>query len=425
MFDITELLSAPSDDILAKGGRGGGGGSSGSSSIRDSWDAPPLVKAIFAFQVIWFILLLSESLMILTRLKLISKSARSSKAPYVLAALVALVTSLFYLFAGIRLRTSYSSLPGTSNLRTSLNLSAVAGFLYDVILSFLPLIFLWIGHLRGLISSSVVTGSASRNNSFVSSTWKKILDWSFVIIVLALSVAYSALATHVNNMNFNRELTATQQLNYRATLTGLNRAVEAFFILFLINVVVSLICLKVAQKSAKIADKVVTLLLSVSVPFLILYALEMLVAEIYSSTQLFYDAASFALALVIIEGTVHFMAFMGLILTMKYASAPASAHFSDYSAVSNASNAKGAEAYGGSVGYGGGYPVNQQQQQPGYPIVVVATPYQTPPPPPMVPPQQQGAWGAPPTGPPPMAQYPQGYPYQVPYGHPNTQSWQR
>ncbi|KAG8825422.1 hypothetical protein FRC17_008662 [Serendipita sp. 399] len=424
MFDITELLSVPSDDILTKGGRGGGGSSGSSSGIRDSWNAPPLVKAIFAFQVIWFILLLSESLMILTRLKLISKSARSSKAPYVLAALVALVTSLFYLFAGIRLRTSYSSLPSTSNLRTSLNLSTVTGFLYDVILSFLPLIFLWIGHLRGLISSSVVTGSASRNNSFVSSTWKKILDWSFVIVVLALSVAYSALATHVNNMNFDRELTTTEQLNYRNTLTGLNRAVEAFFILFLINVVVTLICLKVAQKRAKIADKVVTLLLSVSVPFLILYALEMLVAEIYSSTQLFYDAASFALALVIIEGTVHFMAFMGLILTMKYASAPASAHFSDYSAVSNASNAKGAEAYGGSVGYGGGYQVNQQQQ-PAYPIVVVATPYQTPPPP-MVPPQQQGGgWSAPPAGPPPMAQYPQGYPYQVPYGHPNTQSWQR
>ncbi|KAG8811994.1 hypothetical protein FRC18_003143 [Serendipita sp. 400] len=384
---------APTSPILAKGGRGGGGHSSG-GGVSDSWNAPPLVKTIFAFQLIWFILILVQSLQIFKGIKFVGKSPRSSKAPYILGAFVALCVSIYYLLGAINTRMA----SGTGyDIQAYLNLLAATGFMFDIDISFRPIVILWLCHLRGVFTGAGADVKGDKR-SFVASTWKKILDWSLVIIVLALGVAYSSLAAWYNNAAYNGDLTSTQSRSYKATFNGLNRSLEAFIAIFAINIVVTLICLKVAQKRERIADKVVTRLLAICVPFVVIDAVETIAAEIFASTQEDYDLVNFRLALVIIEGTCRFMIFAGIIASMKFSSAPQSAHQNEYSAVSS-----------------GGYSINSQQ-----PLYPAAPAYQTPPPPMTIPPQQQG-WGAP-----PMVQQQQGYLYQAPYGPPPAnQGWQR
>ncbi|KAG8811995.1 hypothetical protein FRC18_003144 [Serendipita sp. 400] len=397
MFDIPEDSSLTSP-ILAKGR---GGTSGGGISIDASWYAPPLVKTFFAFQIIWFILLLIESLLILRGLKLISKSPRSSKAPYVLAALVAVEASIYHLIGGIYTRQS-GLLDFIYNPPSKRRYLSAITFLFSINISFQPMVLLWLCHLRGVLTS-IGSDTKENKNSFVASTWKKTVDWSLFVILFAISFAYSSLRT----IDYNSIITSAQ-LN---AIEGLNRTKEAFIVVFAINIVVSLICLKVAQRRAGVADKVVTRLLVISVPFVVINAAETIATEILTSTRFrtgmgteIYVVNSlihpygdyelkFPLAVIIIEGTCRVMIFAGIIATMKFASAPQSASYNKDSVVNT-----------------GGYSANNQ-----YPFYPAAPPYQTPPM--TTPPQQQG-WNAP-----PMIQ--QGHPYQVPYNHPTNQGWQR
>ncbi|KAG8757988.1 hypothetical protein FRC14_001057, partial [Serendipita sp. 396] len=231
---------APTSPILAKGGRGGGGHSSG-GGVSDSWNAPPLVKTIFAFQLIWFILILVQSLQIFKGIKFVGKSPRSSKAPYILAAFVALCVSIYYLLGAINTRMA----SGTGyDIQAYINLLAATGFMFDIDISFRPIVILWLCHLRGVFTGAGADVKGDKR-SFVASTWKKILDWALVIIVLALGVAYSSLAAWYNNAAYNGDLTSVQSRSYKATFNGLNRSLEAFIAIFAINIVVTLICLKV------------------------------------------------------------------------------------------------------------------------------------------------------------------------------------
>ncbi|KAG8857524.1 hypothetical protein FRB91_011267 [Serendipita sp. 411] len=387
MFDITEDPKSP---ILAKG-RGGGSSSGSGISIDTSWDAPPIVKAIFAVQIIWFIFLLIESLLILRGLKLISKTPRSSKAPYLLAAFVAAEVSIYYLVGAIRTRLG-TEIDFIINYPLRYRYTSAISFLFDIDLSFRPIVLLWLCHLRGVLST-IGSDIKGNKNSFVASTWKKVVDWSLFVILFAISFAYSSMITVFNNASYNHTLSMVQAINLNDAIKRIIRAREAFTVILAINIVVSLVCLKVAQQRARIADKVITRLLVISVPFVIVEAAETIGAEIFSSTQYPYNRNKFALALNIIEGICRVMILAGIIATMKVASTPQNALDNEES-----------------TGNTGGYPANSQ-----HPFYPAPPPYQTSPM--TTPPQQQG-WDAP-----PMTQ--QGYPYQVPYNHPTNQSWQR
>ncbi|KAG8775504.1 hypothetical protein FRC15_000486 [Serendipita sp. 397] len=249
MFDITEDPKSP---ILAKG-RGGGSGSGSGISIDTSWDAPPIVKAIFAVQIIWFIFLLIESLLILRGLKLISKTPRSSKAPYLLAAFVAAEVSIYYLVGAIRTRLG-TEIDFIINYPLRYRYTSAISFLFDIDLSFRPIVLLWLCHLCGVLST-IGSDIKGNKNSFVASTWKKVVDWSLFIILFAISFAYSSMITVFNNASYNHTLSMVQAINLNDAIKRIIRAREAFTVILAINTVISLICLKVAQKRARIADK--------------------------------------------------------------------------------------------------------------------------------------------------------------------------
>ncbi|KAG8822405.1 hypothetical protein FRC17_009565 [Serendipita sp. 399] len=221
-------------------------------------------------------------------------------------------------------------------------------------------------------------------NSFVSSTWKKFVDWLFVVVTVIAGVIYAGFSTYVNNAIYHGNVsTATQRQNYYNTLKIISRVLIALIVLFAINIIVSLIALKVAQKRAKIADKVITRLLLISLPFVIIDAIEGPAAEIWMSTQTNYDTTLFSLILVIVEGTCRTMIFIGILFTMKLISAPQAAHYGEYSAVST----------------GGQQPLLYHQQHPSYPAPTPTPKYE--------------GWTPTPSM---YQQPPQGYPYQVPYG---------
>ncbi|KAG8794454.1 hypothetical protein FRC17_008295, partial [Serendipita sp. 399] len=226
-----------------KGGRGGGGSHGHSSSSSSAnWNAPPLVKTIFAFEIIWFIILLIVTLHILLRLKLVEKSARSSKAPYILAAFVSLSVSVLYLLGAIQTRWT-SGTTNTIDPQAILNIGSAITFLFTVDISFRPIVILWLCHLRGHLSAA---GAMTKHkNSFVSSTWKKFVDWLFVIVTLVAGVFVAGFSTFVNNAIYNGNvLTAMQRRNYYNILKTMNWVLVALVVLFAINIIVSLIALK-------------------------------------------------------------------------------------------------------------------------------------------------------------------------------------
>ncbi|KAG8818686.1 hypothetical protein FRC17_010747 [Serendipita sp. 399] len=262
--------------------------------------------------------------------------------------------------------------------QASVNYTSAITFLYAVDIAFRPIAILWLCHFRGRL---IATGAMVRKDAFVSSTWKKIVDWCFVVVTFAVGIIYASLTTYVNNAILKGNvLTAAQRLNYVRILKVVHRVIVAVIVLFAINVIVSLIALKVAQKRAKILDKVATFLLLITLPFVIVDAAEALFAEIWISTQKNYDTTLFSLIMIIVEGASRLMIYVGIVATMKFVSAPPSAHQGDYTAVSTTGQPTPGDHEKAGSGWDARPPSLGQYQQP--PHDYSYQPYQpyTPPP---------------------------------------------
>ena len=100
--------------------RGGGGGNG--SSVSDDWDAPPLLKAQMAFEIIWFIIVLY---LILALIKVLPNVPSRHRQPYIL-----LLVSAIFLDIGLIMHAISIRVDDITDTTTSIALSSTSSLLW-------------------------------------------------------------------------------------------------------------------------------------------------------------------------------------------------------------------------------------------------------------------------------------------------------
>ncbi|CCA69421.1 hypothetical protein PIIN_03321 [Serendipita indica DSM 11827] len=195
------------------------------------------------------------------------------------------------------------------------NLASVVNFLLPIDWAFRPGVCLWLVHLRGNLSR--ITQSKT-TKPWISQFWKRIVDWSLVVIVFLVGISQMAVLANKWVLLDRHQLTPTEYRTYLNVDRGLKFTSVAFGVLLEMNVIVSFIGLKVSQKRMNFVDPIATRLLVAVLPFVLLDLLEYLVFPIYAETHKVndYDPNSLTLADTIISGVVRVGIIWGLLSTM-------------------------------------------------------------------------------------------------------------
>lgn len=161
-----------------RGGSGGGGGSS--SSIEDNWDAPPLVKTVMAFEIIWFCIILY---LISTLVKVIRNVPTRQRAPYILLLVSATFLDIGLIMRAIAIRTDDVTPP-----LTTLALTSVITLLWQQPTALITMAGLWVFRTR---SQLITSGKGAEGIPYAGRKWKFVADWivaSCDLLFLSLSV---------------------------------------------------------------------------------------------------------------------------------------------------------------------------------------------------------------------------------------------
>jgi hypothetical protein len=292
---------------MAKG-RGGGGGSGSGVSINDNWDAPGVVKAQMAFNLIFFIVGLVQLAYVLKNLPKIPSIA--ARAPYILLAVVILFTVALHLTSAIYIRIVEDLLR-----ETAYQISLTMQFFYAVDTAFRPAVILYLIHNRaGLLLATL----ANKTHPLTSQIWKRILDWVLVGITFVFYIAYMGVNGTYYASLVNGTATNSQYRQYLNANRGLGHTLTAMVVLFAIDIIFSLITLFIHGKRAQAADLVVKRLLLVVAPVFALFAIATLAFDIYYSTNLITNM-TYAIANligIIVEGFCQVAITAGIISTM-------------------------------------------------------------------------------------------------------------
>jgi len=157
---------------------GGGGGA------IDNWGAPPLVKAMMAFEIIWFCVVLY---MITALIKVRRNVPSQHRQPYNLLLCSA---SLFAL--ALIGDTAYYRIRGTMFGTTYIVLDSVVAPLWGQPKALMIMAGLWIFHKR---SKLVIYGGGTKGNPYAGQTWKFVVDWiisASILLFIVVSVTVGA-----------------------------------------------------------------------------------------------------------------------------------------------------------------------------------------------------------------------------------------
>lgn len=293
---------------LAKG-RGGGRGSSG--GIDDNWDAPPLIKALFAFQIIWTIVAVILLIYITKALSRIP--SWSARGPFLMLVFVTLFTIAYYVTYAISVRVDI-----LDNVVAS-QVSSAISFLAAVDEAFRPGVVLYLLHMRGDVLRAIKGGTIT---PVASQLWKKILDWTLVSLTFIFYVAMMGVRASWNERSNNFDLTEDEFWQFYEASKALGHVVIAFIILLCIDVFASIIIHFVQSKNAQASDPVATRLFAMAAPFFLIYALESLIIDIAVYTVDGYDPDSVNLADLIIAGACKMLILLALLVTMTLPNVP-------------------------------------------------------------------------------------------------------
>lgn len=268
----------------------------GSSSNRgDNWNAHPLVKATFAFEIIWFVFSLYQ----LCFPVFYHRLPEGTRRPYIVLLFATLATVVYYLMAAIETNVRgriHSVITDRMNIATS-------------ILYILPVV---------LQPAAVL--SLARQLS-ISKPWKRILDWTLVGVTFILYIA--ALAN--NYVAAGRTAIPTPSLVelYARTSQALGHTVTALVVLLSLDVIISSISLLVGTKPAPWIGHVNHQVASfgrIILPFSTAYALQWLTFHVYfaivPSPSNSYNALAADFSRVMVEGVGRIGITGGLIATM-------------------------------------------------------------------------------------------------------------
>ncbi|CCA73925.1 hypothetical protein PIIN_07878 [Serendipita indica DSM 11827] len=267
---------------MAKG-RGGGSSGSGSGSIHDSWSAPGTIKAAMAFEIIYFVVILGEFIIICRRLRLVPPG-RYTRAPYILLAIVAGALALSYLVSAIVTRISSYELGIPDHdypIETMRGLNTFDWFLKNIDASFRPAVCLWLIHLRVNLAGKA---EGSTSTPWMEHLWKRIVDWSLVAINFIIDTCWMGIIADGYIFYTSNYLVPANFFYYTRSWRELNLADLSIELILTLNVIVSLIGLGVSQKKKKFNDAISTRLLAIVLPFLIIGFLETLIIPIHWQT---------------------------------------------------------------------------------------------------------------------------------------------
>jgi len=205
-------------------GRGGGGGGSG----VDDWDAPPLVKAHMAFQIIWFCIILY---LISTLIKVMRNVPSRERQPYILLLVSAIVLDIALIMNAVAIRIS-----DTVFTSTSVPLTCTIRPLYHQPELLFTMAGLWVFRKR---SKLITYGKGARGIPYAGQMWKFIADWvvtSFSLLFLILTTIVNAVAT---SLVLSRDISYLHYLRIFDAQLGLAYVYFAFYSILTIIFVVT------------------------------------------------------------------------------------------------------------------------------------------------------------------------------------------
>ena len=192
-------------------GRSRGGGGGGGFGI-DNWDAPPLLKAQMAFEIIWFCFILY---LISTLFKVIGNVRSRQRQPYILLLVSAILLDIALIMDAIAIRlndaafgTIYIALLGTISplWQQPTALFTMAG--------------LWVFRKR---SQLIIYGKGATGIPYAGQMWKFVADWivtscSLLFLILSIMVYVVGYTLNqgdvISSFDFNRFVDAEMGLSY-------------------------------------------------------------------------------------------------------------------------------------------------------------------------------------------------------------------
>jgi len=215
-------------------GRGGGSGGGGNSSIEDNWDAPPLVKAQMAFEIIWFCFILY---LITALLKAMRNVPSPQRQPYILLLISAIFLDIALIIRAIIIRAA-QDIGGPPYIA----LSSVSELLWNQSTLLITMAGLWVFRKR---SKLIMYGEGGKGFPYAGQKWKFIVDWvvtSLGLLFLSLAVIIIAAASSLyGGVSISRNKTSSD-LEYQRLFdasTGLYYVQFAFYLILTIIFVVT------------------------------------------------------------------------------------------------------------------------------------------------------------------------------------------
>ncbi|KAG8871769.1 hypothetical protein FRC20_010214 [Serendipita sp. 405] len=272
--------------ISSKGGGGGGGRgiAAGNTSggnrhgASDDWDAPPTIKALFAFQVIWAIL--TAILFLFTVFKLTRvRSKITHRGPYLLLAVVFILFSISFTLSAAPIRVTFHP-----DVYLRIVFSSV--MIGDFSRTFSSAAILWLVHIRG---AALPSPQSDMSSPAVIRPWKRYVDCALVLGIFILELAIHGY-TLDRNLAYLRTISAIGRYEeFVKVATRLRHVISTVVVLLAINVIASLAAIKVAHRRTKFTDPVINRLLVVAGPFVFVGAFIWMFADIWNTEHPTYD----------------------------------------------------------------------------------------------------------------------------------------
>jgi len=157
-----------------------GGIGDGISSALDGWDAPPLIKAQMAFEIIWACVVLY---LISALVKVLHNVPSRHRQPYILLLVSAIFLGISLIMDAVAIRIDDITF-GT----TAIALSSTITLLWQQPKALFTMAGLWVFRKR---SHLIIYGKGATGIPYAGQMWKFVVDWtvaSFCLLFLVLSV---------------------------------------------------------------------------------------------------------------------------------------------------------------------------------------------------------------------------------------------
>jgi len=165
----------------------GGGGGGGGGSVVDDWNAPPLLKAQMAFEIIWFCIILY---LISTLIKVMRNVPSRERQPYILLLVSAIFFDIALIMHAVAIRIDDTVLASTY-----VALNSTIRLLYQQAAVLFTMAGLWVFRKR---SKLIIYGKGARGIPYAGQMWKFVVDWTVTscgLLFLMLGVIVSAVGT--------------------------------------------------------------------------------------------------------------------------------------------------------------------------------------------------------------------------------------